>query len=457
MASQLSVEKSGKESPVHTSIMDNHSAEIIKNADGSELIVQEARITTKTKIVGAAITIGGFLFGYDIGVISGCLIMPAFYVRFGGVTSMPQESASLLTSLLSIGTLVGSLSQGPISDALGRRKAMITWAGVFGVGALIQTTFEHSLAQIVIGRVIAGLAVGALSGLCPLYLGETVPAYIRGTIVSCYQLMIIIGIVVSYGITWASSTRARDLSTSLSWRIPIGMQLLWAVVLFSIMLMVPESPRWLLMKDRREDARAVMARMRGVDLVTDSTGQLRGPSAMEAEFRDMYEGIEAERQVFAGTNWFTAWTKCFSTEQKMWYRTGMGMMLQTLQQLNGQNFFYYYGPTFFTAAAVSLDAYQIQFIFGVVSMICTVPALYLIERIGRRKSLLIGSFAQAACAFVVAFLGKYALAPDGTPPDLITPSQKSAGNAFIAFAVIFLALFSMFWGPVPWTFLSESS
>ena len=277
--------------------------------------------------------------------------MPDFYNRFGGegLGALPTNNASLITALLSVGTFIGSLAQGPVSDAVGRKYSMMIWALFFTVGALIQTTVETSLAQIVVGRVIAGLGVGALSGLCPLYLGETAPANVRGTIISCYQLNIIFGIVISYGITWATSTRAAD--NSLSWRIPVGMQLLWGIMLITIMLFIPESPRWLQNENRPDEARKVMADMRGISLQpTGPNGELRGDATMEREYTDMADGIRAEKEAFAGTNWLTGWFVCFSTKQKMWYRTGLGMMLQTLQQLNGQNFYYYYGPTFFKAA-----------------------------------------------------------------------------------------------------------
>lgn len=231
-----------------------------------------------------------------------------------------------------MGTFIGSLAQGPLSDAIGRKKAMLFWAGIFTVGAIIQTAVQYSIAQLIVGRLIAGLGVGALSGLCPLYLGETAPAAIRGTIVSGYQLNIIFGIVMSYGVTWASSTRAAD--NQLAWRIPVALQLLWALLLIIFMLMVPESPRWLLTKNRDVEAREVMADMRGITLQPSGpAGDLRGDAALERDFDDMAEGIELEKQAFAGTNWFTAWGVCFSRTNRMWYRTGLGMMLQTIQQL----------------------------------------------------------------------------------------------------------------------------
>lgn len=146
--------------------------------------------------------------------------------------------------------------------------------------------------------------------------------------VSCYQLMIILGICVSYGITWASNNLADSPS---GWRIPVGFQILWGAGLILVLAPLPESPRWLLQRGREADCRVVMARMRGIQLAGG-----RGDRSMEADFTEMAEGIDAEAQAFQGYNFFTAYALCFSRKGQMWRRTGTAMMLQLLQQLNGQ-------------------------------------------------------------------------------------------------------------------------
>ncbi|PWN34103.1 putative monosaccharide transporter [Meira miltonrushii] len=427
-----------------------------------------AQITLPAMLLGVGICVGGFLFGYDLGVISGCLIMEPF-IRVMGVydpTAMLADSEgyllsanrqSLITALLSAGTFFGALAQAPISDFMGRRKSMLVWAITFSIGAIIQTTSGESantaanVGQIVAGRTIAGLGVGALSGLAPLYLAETAPKAIRGAMVSCYQLFIIAGICVSYCILYGTYTIK---TSSACWRIPVALQLLWGLVLIVIMLALPESPRWLLQKERAPEARKVMARMRGLPL----EGGDAAPAArqlMEEDVEEMLEGIREEARTFEGYNYLTGYKLCFSTEQQMWRRTLTGCMLQLLQQLCGQNFYYLYGPTLFTQANVPLEPLLIQLIFGVVSLICTVPALLMIEKVGRRKSLVWGAILQAICAFTVAFVGHYGL-PHGKNAKATTPSQKSSANAFIAFAVLHLAFYSMFWGPTPWIFCSEN-
>ncbi|KAI3616738.1 sugar transporter, partial [Moniliophthora roreri] len=132
------------------------------------------------------------------------------------------------------------------------------------------------------------------------------------------------------------------------------------------------------------------------------------------------------------------------------------MMLQFIQQLNGQNFYYYYGDTFFQSAGTDLSPYVIQTILGAVSVVGTLPALYLIEAWGRRRSLLVGSVLEAICSLVAGLVGHLTLAPAHTPKELLTARNKAGGDALIAFAVLHVFSFSVFWGPVPWVYLGES-
>ncbi|EST04810.1 General substrate transporter [Kalmanozyma brasiliensis GHG001] len=415
-----------------------------------------SRMTRRAMILALAICIGGFLFGYDIGVISGCFIMDPFKRAFGDATAegynIPEGRISLINSSLSIGTFVGALLQAPVSDFFGRKPSMITWAAAYTVGAVIQTATINSWHQFAVGRAIAGLGVGALSGLCPLYLGETAPKHIRGAMVTCYQLLIIFGIFLSYGISWATQNfKVSDAS----WKIPVGLQLAWGVGMLALLLLLPESPRYCLKNGEVTRARAIMADMRDVHM-QDINGELRGDKWMEAELLEMKQGIDEENSIFAGHSYLGSYLVCFSTKNQMWKRTINGMMLQTLQQLNGQNFYYYYLPLLSSTLALPLNPFQIQFILGSASLIATVPALIAIEKLGRRPLLLIGAACEAACAFIVAFVGHYKTAPKDTPADMITASQHQAGAVFISFAIIHLLFYSCCWGPGPWLYLSES-
>ncbi|TFK56384.1 general substrate transporter [Heliocybe sulcata] len=385
---------------------------------------------------------GGFLFGYDIGVISGCLIMPDFVERFGegpaGSRVLSASRQSIITSLLSAGTFVGSLAQAFTSDSMGRRGSILLWSAIFTVGTVIQTATNTSLVQITIGRFIAGLGVGAMSAIVPLYNGETAPKALRGTLLVVYQLQVIIGIFISYVIDLGTHA----INNSASWRIPVGLQMLWGLILLSGMFFLPESPRHLVGQGKVEQARKVVAELNAVPMDDPLVTEI---------IDDLEYGIRAENEGGKAT-----WLECFSTRNKLWYRTMNGMMLQFIQQLNGQNFYYYYGDTFFQSAGTELSAYVIQTILGAVSVVGTLPALYLIESMGRRNSLLTGSVLEAICALIAGLVGHFTLAPTGTPPSQLTSRNKQGGDTLIAFAVLHVFSFSMFWGPTPWVYLGES-
>ena len=281
-------------------------------------------------------------------------------------------------------TFVGALAQAFTSDSLGRRGSILVWSGIFTIGTAIQTGTATSIAQITIGRFIAGLGVGALSGMSsstkvimsrrtfltaivPLYNGETAPKALRGMLLVLYQLQIIFGwvtyvppsnitglthcerIFLSYIIDLGTHT----IDGSASWRIPVGLQMLWGLILLSGIFFLPESPyvraiiasshytnylssRHLLGIGKEAEARKVVAILNSVpedDLLVIEVVE-------ELEF-----GIKAENEGGKAT-----WLECFSTRNALWKRTINGMMLQFIQQLNGQNFYYYYGDTFFASA-----------------------------------------------------------------------------------------------------------
>lgn len=335
-------------------------------------------------------------------------------------------------------TFVGALSQAFTSDRFGRRGSILIWAAIFTAGVAIQTATQRSLPQITIGRFIAGLGVGALSAIVPLYNGETAPKALRGTLLVLYQVQIISGIFLSYVFDLA----AHNLRNAASWRIPIGFQILWGFILLSGIFFLPESPRHLLGTGRKQEARRVVADLNGVSLDDGLVDEL---------VEELGFAIKVENEGGKPT-----WLECFSTRNKLWKRTVNGMMLQFIQQLNGQNFYYYYGDTFFQSAGTSLDPYSIQTVLGGVSVIGTIPALYLIEKMGRRRSLLIGALLEATCAIIAGLVGHFMSAPTGITKNQLTQRNIQGGDILIAFAVLHVFSFGLFWGPTPWVYLGES-
>ncbi|UOH85377.1 hypothetical protein LQV05_002199 [Cryptococcus neoformans] len=382
---------------------------------------------------------GGWVFGYDIGYISGCLIMPDFIQHMGeqdpttGEWILSSQRQSIITSLLSAGTFFGALLQSFTSDRLGRRGSIIFWSTLFSVGIIIQVA-SFGLAQITVGRFVAGLGVGALSAIVPLYVGEAAPKKLRGALLVLYQVQIASGLFLAYIVDLGT----HHLKSSASWRIPVGLQLVWGAFLIVGGLLLPESPRLLLGRGDEKGALKAIARLNDCEVDDALTRDV---------IKDLEEAIKEENE--GGK---AGWLECFSTRSMMWKRTLNGCMIQFLQQLNGQNFYYYYGPVFFESADVPLSAYSIQAILGGISLATVIPAMWTIEHLGRRKSLLFGAAIQAACALIAGLVGHYYTDVAGVTDSMV----KTGGNVLIAFAVIHVSMYSLFWGPTPWVILGET-
>ncbi|KAF7553238.1 hypothetical protein G7Z17_g3776 [Cylindrodendrum hubeiense] len=312
-------------------------------------------------------SIGGFLFGYDTGQISGMLLFSDFMKRFGqehddGTVYWKSIIKSLLVSLMSLGCLVGALSSSYTSDWFGRRKSMSIAVVVFVIGNIIQITAMESWVHMTIGRIIAGLGVGSLSVGVAVFQSETSPREIRGAVVASYQLMISLGILISNIVNYG----VREIQESdSSWRVVIGLEMAFSLPLGIGILFVPESPRWLAGRDDWEGARLSLARLRGKKHDLDN-------AILEEDMQEMKALIDEENKAGQGT-----WAECFipnSDIPKLVYRTFLGMAVQFLQQWTG-----YYGATIFQSAGID-DPIMVQLILGAVNVAMTVPGIYVTER-----------------------------------------------------------------------------
>ncbi|KAF8585286.1 general substrate transporter [Ramaria rubella] len=384
-------------------------------------------------------SMGGFIFGYDTGQISDILLMNDFIARFGqchtssaGTTcqfSIVREG--LIVALLSIGTLFGALLGAPIADTLGRRKAMSIECLVFVVGVIIQiTSFTHWY-QFAIGRLVSGLGVGALSAAVPLYQAETAPRQIRGTLTGTYQLFITLGILIAYCI----SIGTRSLDGAASWRTVVGIGIIWAAILGVGILFMPESPRWCAAHGHWDEAARSVSRISGL-----SAAQAQDNPAVQYELEAIRAQVEFEKSLKKAT-----WADCFRGARKMRYRTLLGMSLQTLQQLTGANYFFYYGATIFTSVGIA-DSFVTQIILGAVNFFCTFLGLYVMERYGRRMPLIIGGLWQSAWLFVFAAAGT---AKDPT-------THEGIGKLMIISACLFILGYASTWAPGVWIIIGET-
>lgn len=280
------------------------------------------------------------------------------------------------------------------------------------------------------GRFVAGLGIGALSTVVPMYQSESIPKRIRGVAVSSYQLFITLGIWTAYMIDYGTE---KDYTNSAQWRIPNGLSVLWALLLGTAMLFLPESPRYSYRKGNIEYARKTMAELNGVEL---------NNGLLDKEIAEIEGKLEAEAR--GGSH---PWYGIF-TGPRMLYRTLLGMVLQGGQQLTGANYFFYYGTTIFSSTGLS-NSYVTSIILGTVNVVATIAGLWIIHNVGRRKAMLAGAAWMAVCLLIYSFVGHYQL--DRTNP-LSTPQ---AGNIMIVFTCLFIAAFAATWGPLVWAIVAE--
>ncbi|KAF4622190.1 hypothetical protein D9613_009424 [Agrocybe pediades] len=383
-------------------------------------------------------SMGGFIFGYDTGQISDILIMEDFKLRFATCSNPVDHNtcefstvrSGLIVSLLSIGTLAGALIGAPTADRLGRRYAMTSECVLFCVGVIIQLTTTHVWQQIAVGRLVSGLAVGALSAAVPMYQAETAPTQIRGTLTATYQLFITLGILVAYCIAIGT----REISGAGSWRTLIGIGLIWPFILGVGILFMPESPRWLAAHGHPEKAAHSIARAYGVKKSDEQANRF-----VRAEVDEIVNQLEHEKMIKAG------WIDCFKPRNKTLYRTLLGMTLQSFQQLTGANYFFYYGATVFQSVGIQ-DSFVTQIILGAVNFVCTFGGLYVMERFGRRWPLIIGGIWQSIWLFVFAAAGT---AKDPT-------TNPNIGKLMIVSACLFILGYAMTWAPGVWILIGET-
>jgi sugar porter (SP) family MFS transporter len=368
----------------------------------------DPRLVRRHVAVGAAITaLGGLLFGYDTGVVSGALLF--LKKDFGGLSSFQQE---LVTSLLLVGAVAGALTAGRLADRIGRRITVLITALVFIVGVLL-VAFSPTYPVLLIARIIIGLAVGSASTIVPLYIGEVVPARVRGGLVSLNQLAVTAGILVSYLIDYG-------LSDSGNWRLMFGLAVIPAAALFVGMLFQKESPHWLIRQGREDEARQVLRRVRDESDIDAEIREVREVSQREGSYRDLIS--PRVRPLLL-----------------------VGVLLAVFQQITGINTVIYYAPTLLQGAGLGNNAALLaNVVNGAVNVGMTIVAIWLLDKVGRRPLLLSGTAGMAVGMIIVAlsFLGG---------------SQLHGTLAIVAIIglLVYTGSFAIGLGPVFWLLIAE--
>ncbi|KXG45313.1 Major facilitator superfamily domain, general substrate transporter [Penicillium griseofulvum] len=384
---------------------------------------------------------GGMLFGMDTGIISGVLTMPGFKKTYQLENIDKVAAANLsanIVSTLQAGCFFGAMGASPVAERYGRRMALLGSAVVAVLGILMQTTASGHIEVMYIGRLITGFGVGAASMINPLYVSENAPRAIRGGLTGLYQLFITAGIMLAFWINYGSLLHIKGPAMYL---VPLALQGLPAVLLFFGMLMCNESPRWLAKQDRWEEARATLSKVR--NLPSDHP-------YVEEEFQAIATQLEQERALVAGSGFW-------DLMKEMWFIPGnrkraiISVVLMICQQMTGTNAINYYAPQIFQNLGVTGNATNLfaTGVYGIVKMVsCGVFLIFVADSLGRRRSLLWTSVAQALAMMYIGLYVRIAPPVKGEP---VIP----AGYFALVCIFLFAAFFQFGWGPVCWIYVSE--
>jgi len=373
-------------------------------------------------------TIGGFLFGYDSGVINGTVdgLQKAFHSDSAGTGF---NVASIL-----LGCAVGAFMAGWLADKFGRRTILIVAALCF-TGSAFGAGLAHNSLQFILVRVLGGLAVGAASVLAPAYISEVAPAKYRGALSSVQQIAIITGLFASFLSNYLLAGKAGGSTEILAmgfeaWRWMFWVMLIPSVVFFLSLLFIPESPRFLVASGKKDKALAVLTRLMGAD--AQAKLDEIAASLVGERHRPKLSDILDSKRLFRPIVW-------------------VGIGLASFQQLVGINVVFYYGAVLWKSAGFKeSDALLINVISGAVSIAACFIATALIDRVGRKPLLLIGSIGMAITLGALAAV----FATAGTNHGALELTGSSGPIALVA-ANLYVMFFNFSWGPVMWVMLGE--
>jgi MFS transporter, SP family, arabinose:H+ symporter len=373
-------------------------------------------------VVCTVAALGGLLFGFDTAVISGAIGLLKAQFALGPIMEGWVVSSAL------VGCITGAMLAGTLSDRFGRKRLLIMSAGLFLVSA-IGSTLPQTVGLLIAARLVGGLGVGFASMLAPLYISELSPPHLRGRMVALYQFAITIGVVAAYFsnaflLHLAENHTALFTQETLRWmfvdelwRGMFGAEVLPACLFMLLLLMVPESPRWLTKQRRADEATSILARVGGRETATRQMGEIR-------------DTIEHE----SGSVW-----QLFQPGMRI--ALLIGIMLPLFGQVSGINVIIYYGEEIFDAAGWQLgDALGGLVIIGIVNSAFTLLTIWKIDSWGRKPILQIGTFGVVISLVLVG---------------LLFHNEATQGPWLLALILCYIASFAIGLGPIPWVVISE--
>lgn len=354
--------------------------------------------------------LGGLLFGYDTAVIADAIGF--LTVKFNLDPTMKGWAASCIL----IGCMVGVILAGSFSDKLGRKRTLVL-AGLLFFISSAGSALADKLWVFISFRILAGIAVGVASLASPIYIAEVSPANIRGRMVSVNQLAIVGGMLITYFINYfIARGKSQEWNVQTGWRLMFAMGIVPSLILLSLLLKAPESPRWLIKRGKETDALNILERINGINLARSEFDSIKSMLALETD------------------------------SIKMLFQRGLfkvliiGIVLAILQQVTGINVFLYFAPEIFKQLGSTTDTAMLQtIIVGAVNVIFTIIAIWTVDKLGRKPLMIIGSAGMGICLLAMGIFAQLQKHP----------------LWMLAFILGYIACFALSVGPVTWVILSE--
>lgn len=390
----------------------------------------------------AVASFGGMLFGWDTGLIGGVLTMDSFNNSFGLDRDSPEHASieGNIVSVLQAGCFFGAMSSFYLGDKLGRKMALMLADVIFIIGSIVQTTCAmgagNDMAQLYVGRVIGGFGVGLTSAIVPTYIGENANKEIRGRCIGCMQLFNVTGICLAFFVNYGADQNMSS-SNPAQWRMPFALQILPGAILLIGLFFTNESPRWLVEKNRVEEARKALSTVRSKPIDDPEVTLELDEIVKDFRGHEKLPLVQQVRMTFA--------------DSKVFYTFSMAVILMFWQQFTGTNSLNYFSPQIFKSVGISGGSASLfaTGIYGIVKIVCTAVGLMVAtEQLGRKWSLIIGGAGQAFAMFYIGV--NQAIHPT-------VEGQALDGNS--TFAIICVYLFVVFysfgWGPIPFVLSAE--
>lgn len=352
----------------------------------------------------------------------------------GFASSHAAQVSANVVSLLTAGCFFGAIAAAFLNERFGRKYSLMGFSLVFLIGAAVQTASHHQIGTIYAGRVIAGLGIGGMSSITPVFVSENCPPAVRGRIAGLFQEFLVIGSTFAYWLDYGVALHI-PVSTR-QWRVPVAIQLIPGGLMLIGLFFLKESPRWLMKQGRHTEAAESLAYIR--------CAALDDPEIVR-ELAEIRAAIEEELNATEGVTW----KECLTPGNRFRFGTAFGLMF--CQQFSGTNSIGYYAPQIFQTVGVSKSNSSLfaTGVYGTVKVVATAVFLYFgIDKLGRKKSLLAGAAWMAAMMFIIG-------AVLVTHPPTNVNTVSSASIAMVVMIYLYVIGYSASWGPTPWVYVSE--